>query len=40
MGLADQLSAIEVLDPSGRSIRLGELWAQAPVALVFVRHFG
>ena len=34
------LDALTVLDPNGRTIRLGELWADRPAVLVFVRHFG
>jgi hypothetical protein len=29
-----------ILDPDGREHQLQELWAERPVVLVFVRHFG
>ena len=38
--MAHVLEQITVLDPDGREIRLGELWAERTVVLVFVRHFG
>lgn len=34
------LHGIEVLDVGGSPVRLESLWADRPVALVFVRHFG
>jgi len=37
---ADALADIGVLDPDGKSVRLGDTWATRPVALVFIRHFG
>lgn len=37
---AAALADLTVLDPSGQALRLGELWRERPVALVFVRHFG
>jgi hypothetical protein len=40
MGLAQRLEDIEVLDPAGRAVRLGEAWRERPVVLVFIRHFG
>lgn len=36
----EALADLEVLDPDGREVRLGELWADRPAVLVFVRHFG
>ena len=39
-GVADRLAPIEVLDPEGRSVRLGDQWRDKPVVLVFIRHFG
>jgi hypothetical protein len=33
------LAPLEVLDEEGRVRRVGELWAQRPVVLLFVRHF-
>jgi hypothetical protein len=29
-----------ILDPDGREHELQELWAERPVVLVFLRHFG
>ena len=40
MGIAEKLSSIEVLDPDGHPVKLGSLWEEKPVVLVFVRHFG
>jgi hypothetical protein len=37
---ARELGRIQVLDPDGREVRLGDLWRERPVALVFIRHFG
>lgn len=34
------LEGIELEDWEGRRRRLGELWRERPVVLVFVRHFG
>jgi peroxiredoxin len=34
------LSAIELKDASGVACRLGSLWTDKPVVLVFLRHFG
>jgi peroxiredoxin len=34
------LASITVFDPDGGAHRLGELWAEHPAVLVFVRHFG
>ncbi len=34
------LGDLSVLDLDGRSVRLGELWRERPIVLVFVRHFG
>ncbi len=35
-----ELAACEVEDERGQKLRLGSLWAERPIALVFVRHFG
>lgn len=40
MTLAQRLSDIPVLDPHGQSHRLGEVWSDHPVVLLFIRHFG
>jgi hypothetical protein len=40
MRTAAKLRDIEVLDPAGNPVRLGEVWRQRPVVLAFIRHFG
>jgi hypothetical protein len=40
VGLAESLAEIEVLDPQGRPVRLGDAWRDRPAVLVFIRHFG
>ena len=37
---ADDLAKLTVQDEHGRSVELGTLWREHPIALVFVRHFG
>jgi hypothetical protein len=37
---ADPLAELTVLTPAGDPVPLPSLWAQRPVVLVFVRHFG
>jgi peroxiredoxin len=37
---ADVLADIELLDHDGDAVRLGDLWRDEPVALVWVRHYG
>lgn len=37
---ADELAGIVLLDHDGREVRLGELWQDRPVALVWLRHYG
>jgi len=39
MDLAD-LSRLELQDHSGAPVRLGDLWTDRPLVLVFLRHFG
>jgi hypothetical protein len=34
------LSDVSLADPTGASHRLGDLWHDRPVVLVFLRHFG
>lgn len=34
------LSDVKLADHSGTSHRLGDLWSDRPVVLVFLRHFG
>jgi hypothetical protein len=40
MGIVRHLSRIELSDDSGASHRLGRFWAERPIVLVFIRHFG
>ena len=40
MRIARRLAGIELVDDQGRAVRLGSLWADRPVVLVFIRHFG
>jgi hypothetical protein len=37
---ASELAGMGVLDPDGREVRLGDLWRDRPIVLVFIRHFG
>jgi len=34
------LSDTSLLDAAGASHRLGDLWSERPIVLVFLRHFG
>lgn len=36
----ERLSALELPDSGGSPRRLGDYWAERPVVLVFLRHFG
>ena len=38
--MASALGAVQVLDEEGKSFIVGALWAERPVVLLFVRHFG
>lgn len=40
MNVAKRLEDIDVLDPNGRTVRLGDLWREQTVVLAFIRHFG
>ena len=40
MRIATRLSGIELEDPDGARRRLGDLWQEQPVVLVFIRPFG
>jgi hypothetical protein len=35
-----QLADLELPDSTGAPRRLGDFWAERPVILVFLRHFG
>lgn len=37
---ADELADIELEDWRGKGVRLGDLWRDGPVVLVFLRHYG
>ena len=39
-GVAHRLSELELSDWQGEPNRLGELWRERPIVLVFIRHFG
>jgi len=34
------LSGVSLVDAAGTSHRLGDLWRDQPIVLVFLRHFG
>ena len=36
----DALADITLPDHDGEPVRLGDLWADGPVALVWLRHYG
>ena len=38
--LAAALADITLPDADGTPVRLGDLWASAPAAVVFLRHYG
>jgi hypothetical protein len=37
---ATAIAAIVLPDHEGNEVRLGDLWAEGPVALVWLRHYG
>jgi hypothetical protein len=37
---ADALADIVLPDQDGNEVRLGDLWRDGPVALVWLRHYG
>lgn len=37
---AAKIADTTLLDDTGAEVRVGDLWAEKPVALVFLRHFG
>jgi hypothetical protein len=39
-GLAARLASIVLPDADSLPVRLGSLWADAPAAVVFLRHYG
>ncbi len=40
MDVVERLRGVRVLDLDGGERRLGELWAERTVVLVFLRHYG
>jgi hypothetical protein len=36
----NDLADHEVVDPDGQTVRLGDLWADQPQVILFLRHFG
>jgi hypothetical protein len=40
MRLATRLAGLTLSDDRGHAVRLGTTWQDAPVVLVFIRHFG
>ena len=36
----EQLADIVLPDQDGNDVRLGDLWADGPVVLVWLRHYG
>jgi hypothetical protein len=38
--IATRLAGIELEDADGVPQRLGDLWLNQPIVLVFIRHFG
>ena len=37
---ARELEDVVLQDDEGRDVRLGDLWRDRPVALIFLRHYG
>lgn len=40
MSVARKLEDLTVTDPDEKPVRLGDAWAERPVVLAFIRHFG
>ena len=40
MEITSKIGAVELDDWAGNRVRLDSLWAERPVVLVFIRHFG
>lgn len=38
--LDERIAGLEILTPAGEAVRLGSLWAERPLLLVLMRHFG
>jgi len=37
---ASRLADVQLADSTGATQRLGDFWAERPVVVVFLRHFG
>jgi len=37
---ANRLAGVQLADSTGSMRRLGDFWAERPVVVVFLRHFG
>jgi len=37
---AERIAEIQLPDSTGRPVRLGDLWRERPVAIVWLRHYG
>ncbi len=40
MDIAEKLRDARVLDLDGGEVRLGDLWTERAIVLVFLRHYG
>ena len=40
VAVVDELADVTLPDQDGNDVRLGDLWADGPVALVWLRHYG
>jgi hypothetical protein len=40
MNVVDKLREVDVQSTDGQKVRLGSLWQDQSIVLVFVRHFG
>lgn len=40
LAVGDAAPDVEVLNASGRSVSLADLWRRGPLVLTFLRHFG
>lgn len=38
--LSERLAPIVLPDTEGAQVRLGDLWAERPAVIVFLRHYG
>ena len=40
MNAAEKIADLHLVDTAGDAVRLGDLWAERPVVLVWLRHYG